>query len=140
MGNPTREQIESLIRMLAPVEGLPVAESIKQCEAESAFRQYDKNGNVLKSPCGALGLFQLLPSTAEELGIRPDRWHENVFGGLKYMGQLTKQFGGEYVKALAAYNWGPGHMEKAVQQHGSVWIGFIPPATKAYLFKITGNR
>jgi soluble lytic murein transglycosylase-like protein len=140
MENPTRERIESLIRILAPVEGLPVAESIRQCEAESAFRQYDKNGNVLKSPCGALGLFQLMPDTAEELGIRPERWHENVFGGLKYMGELTKQFDGDYPKALAAYNWGSGYLEKAIQQHGPSWVGFIPPETKAYLFKITGNK
>ncbi len=93
---------------------------------ESASRQYkvpkkliygiikaesDFNPNSL-SKAGAVGLMQLMPQTALELGVK-DLWNvrENIFGGVKYISSLMKQFKNEKL-AIAAYNAGPGNVRK----------------------------
>ncbi len=69
------------------------------------------------SPAGAMGLSQLMPATARGLGVTDpfDPW-QNLQGGAKYLSQMMRQFGGDVRLALAAYNAGPG----AVQRHGGV--------------------
>lgn len=131
--NPTREQVETLIEMLAPEFKLPADLCIKQCEAESSFSQ------AARSSCGAVGLFQLMKPTAKELGVNPYDWQSNVFGGIKYMGQLLKQFGA-YDRALAAYNWGMGNLSKCIATHGNMWREHLPLETRNYLNKIVGPQ
>jgi soluble lytic murein transglycosylase-like protein len=63
---------------------------------------------------GAVGLTQLMPSTAKDLGVNdPYDAMQNLAGGAKYLRQMLDKFGGDYTKALAAYNAGPGAVEKA---------------------------
>lgn len=64
-----------------------------------------------KSRYGAVGVFQLLPSTAKKLGYNPYYLSENIKGGLKYYQLLYKQFGSVEL-ALAAYNAGPGNVAR----------------------------
>ena len=64
-----------------------------------------------KSPRGAIGLFQLTPSTAKKLGVNPYIVSENIEGGLKYYQMLYKKYGSMDL-ALAAYNAGPGAVDK----------------------------
>ena len=64
-----------------------------------------------KSPYGAVGVFQLLPSTAKKLGYNPYYLSENIKGGLKYYQMMFKQFGSVEL-ALAAYHAGPGNVVK----------------------------
>jgi hypothetical protein len=59
---------------------------------------------------GARGLMQLMPRTAEELGVDINDALDNYTGGLKYLKQMTNQFGLEL--GLAAYNAGPGNVEE----------------------------
>lgn len=70
-----------------------------------------------RSGAGAIGLMQLMPATARGLGVKdPSDPRDNIFGGTKFISQLLNQYGGNVRKALAAYNAGPG----AVNRYGGV--------------------
>lgn len=70
-----------------------------------------------RSGAGAVGLTQLMPGTARELGVTdPTDPAQALDGGAKYLKQQLDRFGGDPAKALAAYNAGPG----AVQKFGGV--------------------
>jgi len=92
--------------------------------AESGFHQ-----NAI-SKKGALGLMQLMPGTASQLGVsNPFDPHSNVEGGTKYLRDLLEKYHFDVAKALAAYNAGPKRVD---QYHG------IPPyfETQSYIARI----
>lgn len=68
------------------------------------------------SPVGAIGLMQLMPLTAVGLGVNPLDANQNIKGGTKYTSQNLKMFNNNLDSAIAAYNAGPG----AVQKYGGV--------------------
>ncbi|MCA3695479.1 lytic transglycosylase domain-containing protein [Aquidulcibacter sp.] len=77
---------------------------------ESRFR-----GSAI-SPKGAIGVMQLMPSTASWLGVDPYDPRDNIFGGVAYLSNLLDRFGGDVRLALAAYNAGP----EAVTRHRGI--------------------
>ena len=72
---------------------------------ESAFNP------AARSHAGAIGLMQLMPSTARELGVNPFVPEQNIEGGVRYFSQLLRMFGGVEL-ALVAYNAGPGFAQR----------------------------
>ncbi len=65
------------------------------------------------SPKGAMGLTQLMPGTARELGVNPSDSFQNLVGGARYFRQVLESFDYDVEKALAAYNAGPDRVRKA---------------------------
>ena len=79
--------------------------------ALSIAKHESKFTHETKSRNGAVGVFQLMPSTAKRLGVNPYYMEENVKGGLLYYKKLYQMFGSTEL-ALAAYNAGPGNVKK----------------------------
>ncbi len=79
-------------------------------EIESGFSQ------DAISATGAVGVMQLMPETAESLGVNPYDAKQNIDGGTQYLRQMLDSFNGDVRKAVAAYNAGP----EAVREYGGV--------------------
>ena len=92
--------------------GVDPALALSIAKKESGFK------HELKSPYGAVGVFQVLPSTAKKIGFNPYYLNENIKAGLTYYKMMYKMFGSTEL-ALAAYNAGPGNVKK--------YGGTIPP-------------
>ncbi len=98
-------------------------------KAESGFRA------DAVSPKGAIGLMQLMPGTAHELGVDPKNPHQNVEGGAEYLRELLAKYEddpNQVLLALAAYNAGPAAVDR---YHG------VPPyrETREYILRVLKN-
>lgn len=97
----------------------------------------DFNPNAV-SPSGAVGIAQFEPGTAAGLGFNPYDPIAALKGAANYMASLSASYGGDYTKALAAYNAGSGTVNYAVQQGGANWLSLMPAETQNYVARITG--
>jgi len=101
------EKIEISVNKAAAKYNLPSQLIHAVIRAESNF------DSKAVSTAGAQGLMQLMPATAEELGVKnPFDIDQNVDGGTRYLRKMIDQFGGDIKLALAAYNAGPGTVER----------------------------
>lgn len=81
------------------------------------------------SHAGARGLMQLMPATARSLGVNDSFDPEqNVMAGTRFLGDLLQRYNGDLDSALAAYNWGPGNVDKRPDR--------LPRETRDYLAKV----
>ncbi len=123
---PDTVDLYSLLRSAALLEGgTPEFSRLVQCVAqvESNLRQH------AKSVKGATGLMQLMPETARQLGVVASDLQDNIRGGAKYLKELLVAYHYDSVLALAAYNAGPGAVNK---------YGGVPPfqETREYIRKV----
>lgn len=124
---PEKERINRVADYYAAKSKVPSALVKAVIDAESGY------DSTAVSPKGAMGLMQLMPATAKALGVQdPFSVEENIRGGVEYLGEMIARYGGDYAKALAAYNAGPSAVDRA---------GGIPDygETKSYVNKVLGN-
>lgn len=104
----------------------------------AAVMQTESAGRAdARSSAGAYGPMQLMPGTARDLGVDINDPQDNIRGGVKYLAQMLKRYGGNERYATAAYNAGPGAVDKAIARRGD-----IPriAETMDYVQKIAARR
>jgi soluble lytic murein transglycosylase-like protein len=111
------------LRLASAAQALPISLVAGVAKVESAFHP------DAVSPKGAVGLMQLMPATAAQLGVKAQDTVENALGGAKYLRELLLRYKGDARLALAAYNAGPAAVDR---YHG------IPPypETIAYVNRV----
>jgi soluble lytic murein transglycosylase-like protein len=119
----TATSANDLLAKAAIDQGLPLELVRSVAKIESGFQQ------DAVSAKGAIGLMQLMPGTAAQLGVRADRAEENAQGGAKYLRDLLLRYHYDSALALAAYNAGAGAVDK--------YRGVPPYAeTRQYVLKV----
>lgn len=124
---------DALINSGAVANGIPPEVLYKLLRQESRFRPDIIEGRT-KSPTGALGIAQFMPATAiewlgsVEAALDPAK---AIPGAARYLAWLQTKFGGDLTKAVAAYNWGIGN----VQRKG---LASAPKETRDYAMAILG--
>ena len=103
---PKSTDPKTLVNEAAVRNSLPPAFVASVAKAESAMKQ-----NAV-SPKGAIGVMQLMPSTAKALDADPHDTQQNIDAGTRLLKELLIKYDGDVVKALAAYNAGPGAVAK----------------------------
>jgi hypothetical protein len=110
---------------------------------DRASRKYDVETDLIRaiiraesnfdiratSPKGAMGLMQLMPETAKNLGVKdPYNPVQNIMGGTRLLKSLLDRYEGDIPLALAAYNWGMGNVERNP--------GRLPRETRTYIARV----
>ncbi|MEW5549560.1 lytic transglycosylase domain-containing protein [Peribacillus frigoritolerans] len=123
----TATNYEHIISQAASLYNLP------EKLIKSVIKQESNFNPEATSYAGATGLMQLMPATAKSLGVDDATDPEqNIMGGSKYLSQMMARYDGDIQVALAAYNAGPGNVDK---------YNVIPPfkETQNYVQKVYGT-
>lgn len=121
--NPSRAEIENIIGQASETYGVDSGLIKAVVKAESDF------DNSTTSHKGAMGLMQLMPETAKDLGVRNSYDPvENIMAGTRYLKGLLDRYDGNVTLALAAYNWGMGNVERHPER--------LPRETQTYIARV----
>jgi len=117
--NENQRKIAALISAKAEEMGVDRDFALSVAHAESRLRQFDEKNNVIigpplkkKSGERAVGIMQVLPSTAKDYGFSPKDLRDpekNIAAGVTYLKHLIEKSEGDKATAAAMYNWGPGN-------------------------------
>ena len=123
--------LSNLIIQEAQAQGVDPGIALAVARTESGVCQWTPSGSVVVSSAGAIGVFQLEPATAADLGVDPNDVNQNIRGGITYLKQLYQKYG-SWDEALAAYNWGQGKVDQA-SMLGTSWPGQVLNYVKGIL-------
>jgi soluble lytic murein transglycosylase-like protein len=113
IADPARNAALVPTRYAATIADLAARFDLSPSLLEAVVWQESRWNENAVSPVGARGLAQLMPGTARYLGVNSDDPYQNLEGGARYLREQLDRFGGDLEKALAAYNAGPGRVERA---------------------------
>lgn len=100
---------------------------------DAVWAQESGRGKNMRSPVGAQGHFQFMPATAKQYNLtNPDDLTQSAGAAAQMYGDLLKKYGGDLPKALAAYNWGQGNVDRQ-------GIDKAPAETRGYIDKISSK-
>lgn len=132
MGYPRKQSPEAWAEQLN-FNGLERKHGLPAGVLTRLVRQESGGNCNAESPVGAKGLCQFMPGTAGQMGVDASDPVSSINGAARYLEDLMDMFGGDVDKAIAAYNWGPGNMRRAVRKHGDNWRAALPAETRHYL-------
>lgn len=113
-------------------QGVPPSIALAVANRESGVCHWTSSGAVKRGSAGEVGIMQLMPSTAQALGVDPYDFQSNIRGGVRYLADMYRQFG-SWDLALEAYNWGPGKLQAAIASGRSA-----PTQVQAYASAVLG--
>lgn len=106
----------------------------------AAQRTVESNNNPRAvSKAGAMGVAQLMPATARELGVDPFNPQQAIAGQNKMMNRLIEKYNGSQILALQAYNWGEGNVDAFLKTGRGAKGQAMPEETRAYATKVLGK-
>lgn len=138
-------QIKVLIVQTAQQYGVDPILALAVARAESGYNQ------SAVSPVGAIGIFQLMPATASDLGVNASDYVDNIRGGCLYLSRLQQWYNGRIDLVLAGYNWGIGNVNRLLSgstsfpDDGTIQsfpanqlLASVPGETRNYINRVTG--
>lgn len=142
---PTKEPT-STVQVGKQNISIPTGEQYAPPSLVKAVMQVESGGKQeAVSNKGARGLMQLMPATARDLDVDASKPEENVEGGSRYLAQQLNEFGSKEL-ALAAYNWGPANVKRAIAKVRAdgkrpTWANIkayvkVPKETREYVDKV----
>ena len=139
--NPSSQDWAQHFQWTQPqVEGKPDGDvDFDRLAGAVAMQESHGDPNAYNRKSGAAGEFQFVPSTYRWLGGKNPYDPEEAWRiGQKYLRMLHEKYH-DTEKALAAYNWGPGNLDKNLKAHGDQWRSWLPSETSDYLYKVGRN-
>ena len=127
-GDQATQRYITLAQQDAQAVGISPQLFVRQISIESGFDPQSR------SPAGAEGIAQLMPATAASLGVDPWNPDAALKAAAQLMAHYVSMYGGDYAKALAAYNAGTGAVHNAIHECGDArWMHCLPLETQRYI-------
>ena len=104
--------------------------------ARVAYQESHFDPGAFNEKSGASGMMQIIPRWHPGVNVTDLDPRDDILYAAKYLRENYNRFG-TWSKALAAYNWGPGNLQKAITEHGDDWKAFAPMETKNYVDNVT---
>lgn len=127
-----RERFAPLIRKVEQEYDMPEGMLERIIDIESYHYREDVIKGHTPSHRGAIGIAQFMRKTADEFGVDPFDPVSSIEGAGRYLAYLKLKTG-DWLSAVASYNWGPENVKQVKEQYKQSWVSKLPPVTQKYI-------